>query len=97
MTREFLLGHWTDDGDCTNTIAFHADGTFTVPGGAMGVWILNGDILAFLGFAGERSTRVQAPDEDTILLINDAGSLGRSTRCRSVQRPVPDEAAAETI
>lgn len=83
VTREFLIGRWTDNNDCNNTITFAADGTFTVPGGRGGVWVLDGDRLTFSGGAGSRSARVQAPNADTIMLINEDGSVGRSTRCTS--------------
>ena len=81
LSRAFLIGRWTDNNDCNNTITFAADGTFTVPGGGSGVWVLDGDRLTFTGNAGTRSARVQAPDANTILLLNDDGSAGRSTRC----------------
>ena len=80
VTREFLIGRWTDNNDCNNTITFNADGNFTVPGGGSGIWVLDGDRLTF---QGERavSARIQAPDSNTIMLIHDDGSVGRSTRC----------------
>ena len=81
VTREFLVGRWTDNNDCNNTITFATDGTFTVPGGASGVWALDGDRLTFQGAGGTRSARVQAPDANTLLLLQDDGSIGRSTRC----------------
>ena len=81
VTREFLVGRWTDNNDCNNTITFADDGTFTVPGGGGGVWVLDGDRLTFTGGSGSRSARIQAPNANTILLINEDGSAGRSTRC----------------
>lgn len=80
VTAAFLVGRWTDNNDCNNTIEFKQDGTFTVPGGGGGIWALDGDRLTFQG-AGSRSARVQAPSEDAITLIHEDGSLGRSTRC----------------
>jgi hypothetical protein len=82
VTREFLIGRWTDNGDCNNTITFAADGTFTVPGGGSGLWVLDGERLTFQGGQGSRTARVQAPTPDTIMLIQADGSIGRSTRCR---------------
>ena len=81
VNRAFLIGRWTDNGDCNNTITFNADGTFTVPGGGSGLWVLDGDSLTFQGGAGNRTARVQAPDSNTIMLIQQDGSIGRSTRC----------------
>ncbi len=81
VSRAFLIGRWTDNNDCNNTITFAEDGSFTVPGGAGGLWVLDGDQLTFQGDAGSRSARVQAPNADTIMLIHPDGSVGRSTRC----------------
>jgi len=79
VTREFLVGRWTDSNDCSATIQFTADGRFIAPTGE-GLWALDGERLTF---QGERSVsaRVQALDANTITLIHDDGSLGRSTRC----------------
>ena len=81
VTHAFLVGRWTDNNDCNNTITFAEDGSFTVPGGGEGLWVLDGDRLTFQGAAGSRSARIQAPTADTIMLIHDDGSVGRSTRC----------------
>ncbi|HEX8365690.1 MAG TPA: hypothetical protein VF603_10460 [Allosphingosinicella sp.] len=81
VTSEFLLGFWTDDGDCTNVIEFVADGTFRT-GGETGLWILTDDKLTFQGTHAV-SARLLAPDENTLILIHPDGSIGRSTRCPS--------------
>jgi membrane protein involved in colicin uptake len=75
----FLVGRWTDNNDCTQTIEFRPDGTFATPGGS-GMWALDGDRLTFQG-SRTVSARLQAPDANTITLIHDDGTLGRSTRC----------------
>jgi len=84
VTHQFLVGRWTDSNDCNNTITFASNGTFTLPGGRSGLWVLDGDSLTFQGTApGSTNTtaRVQAPDANTIMLIQPDGSIGRSTRC----------------
>lgn len=81
VNRQFLIGRWTDTNDCNSTVEFLADSTFTVPGGGGGIWALDGDRLTFQGENGSRSARVQAIDANTITLLQDDGSLGRSTRC----------------
>ena len=81
VTSEFLVGFWTDDGDCTNVIEFRPDGTFHTSGGT-GLWVLTGDKLIFQG-TRMVSARLLAPDQDTIILIHPDGSIGRSTRCPS--------------
>ena len=79
VNAQFLVGSWTDDGNCANAIEFRSDGTFVTSDGN-GTWALDGDRLIF---QGERtvSARVQAPNQDTITLLHDDGTLGRSTRC----------------
>jgi hypothetical protein len=79
VNSAFLLGRWTDNNDCTQTIEFRPDGTFVTPGGN-GMWALDADRLTFQG-SSTISARVQAPDANTITLIHDNGTLGRSTRC----------------
>jgi hypothetical protein len=84
VTRQFLVGRWTDTGDCNNTVTFAQDGSFTSAGGASGLWVLDGDNLTFQGTGpggSNLSARVQAPDANTIMLIKPDGSIGRSTRC----------------
>ena len=79
VTRDFLVGRWTDTNDCTSTLEFRADGSFVAATG-QGLWVLDGERLTF---QGQRSVtaRVQAPDANTIMLIHDDGTVGRSTRC----------------
>jgi hypothetical protein len=79
VTRDFLVGRWTDNNDCTSTIEFRVDGRFIAPTGE-GLWVLDGERLTFQG-ARTISARVQAPDANTIMLIHDDGTVGRSTRC----------------
>ncbi|MEA3041220.1 MAG: hypothetical protein QOC65_709 [Sphingomonadales bacterium] len=81
VTSAFLVGYWTDDGDCTNVIEFRPDGTFQAPSGT-GLWMLTRDKLIFQGVRTV-TARVQAPDPNTIILIHPDGSIGRSTRCPS--------------
>jgi hypothetical protein len=82
VTSAFLVGRWTDNNDCTQTIEFRSDGSFATPDGGQGVWALDGDRLTFQG-SSTVSARVQAPNADTITLLHNDGTLGRSTRCRS--------------
>jgi hypothetical protein len=80
VNSAFLVGRWTDTNDCTSTIEFLSDGSFSLPDGRGGVWALDGDRLTFQG-ASTVSARVQAPNANTITLLHDDGTLGRSTRC----------------
>jgi hypothetical protein len=80
VNSAFLIGHWTDNNDCSQAMEFRTDGSFATPDGGEGVWALDGDRLTFQG-SSTVSARVQAPDANTITLIHDNGALGRSTRC----------------
>ena len=80
ITTAFLIGRWTDTDDCTVALEFRSDGTFEVPGGSSGLWVLNGDELILQG-TRTVSVRVSAPDANTVMVVNEDGTVGRSTRC----------------
>lgn len=80
VSTAFLLGRWTDTGDCTNTVEFRDDGSFVTSSGARGIWALNGDQLTFQGQQTIVAT-VSAPSANTIVLTQQDGTVGRSTRC----------------
>ena len=88
VTPSFLVGRWTDNGNCNDAVDFHADGRFVTTSGAAGRWTLQGDRLTFIG---QRTigARIQAPSRDAITLTHDDGSVGRSTRCGSGRRAMP--------
>jgi hypothetical protein len=88
VTPSFLVGRWTDTGDCTNAVDFLADGRFLTTSGAAGRWTLNGDRLSFIG-ARTIVTRVRATSRDAITLTHDDGSVGASTRCGGERRAMP--------
>jgi len=82
LDRTFLLGRWTDDGDCdSNTlIEFTQDGRFLTANGGTGLWNLEGDQLTMTG-RDTATIRIVPIDQDTMTVVNNDGSLGRSTRC----------------
>lgn len=80
VTREFLIGRWTDTNDCSDAVDFHADGTFLTTDGARGRWTLQGGRLSFIGNSTV-AARVHATSRDAITLTHDDGSVGHSTRC----------------
>lgn len=87
VSRDYLIGSWTDDNDCTKAVALAGDGTFTTYDGRQGQWSLQGDQLTMSG----RDTivmRVVPVDWNTITLVNADGSLGHSTRCRADVRSI---------
>ncbi|MEA3015444.1 MAG: hypothetical protein QOI38_166 [Sphingomonadales bacterium] len=77
--RAFLLGRWTDTGDCNEIIQFLPDGRFIVPTGS-GRWRLNGEQLSFIG-GTTITARARAVGRDRILLIHQDGTIGQSLRC----------------
>jgi hypothetical protein len=81
VNRDFLIGSWSDAGDCSVTVAFVADGTFATPDGDQGVWSLSGDSLTLTGAAGTRIVTIIPIDRDTMEVVGENGSHDRSTRC----------------
>lgn len=84
LDRAFLMGRWTDDGDCSpdasTLIEFTQDGRFLAANGGTGLWNLDGDELTMTG--RETATiRLVPIDQNTMTVVNPDGSLGRSTRC----------------
>lgn len=80
VDRAYMLGRWTDDGDCENAVDFGTDGRFLTADGVNGVWNLAGDRLTM---TAERTLTVQIVpiDQNSMTVVNADGSLGRSTRC----------------
>ncbi|MEA3045203.1 MAG: hypothetical protein QOH47_3041 [Sphingomonadales bacterium] len=84
LDRDFLVGRWTDDGDCSaggdTAIEFTRDGRFIAANGGTGLWNLDGDELTMSG-SQTATIRLVVIDRDTMTVVNSDGSLGRSTRC----------------
>lgn len=85
VTRDFLIGRWTDTNDCTNAVDFRRDGTFLTTEGAAGRWTLEGGRISFIG-QSTISARISASDANSISLNHDDGTVGRSTRCGTARR-----------
>jgi hypothetical protein len=81
VDREFLIGAWSDQGDCSTTVAFTADGGYATADGAEGQWSLAGDTLTLSGEAGATRLTIIPIDHDTMEVIGEDGSHDRSTRC----------------
>ena len=88
VTPSFLVGRWTDTGDCTNAVDFFADGTFRTTSNATGRWTLQGNRLSFIGDRTIRTT-IRATSRDAITLTHDDGAVGGSTRCVTTRRTMP--------
>jgi hypothetical protein len=80
LDRTYLMGRWTDDGDCSNVIEFTQDGRFIAANGGTGLWNLAGDQLTMTGNA-TATIQIVPIDQNTMTVVNADGSLGRSTRC----------------
>jgi hypothetical protein len=98
VTRDFLLGRWTDTNDCTNSVDFLGDGRFVTSEGAKGRWRLEGNVLTFSGTTTV-SARIAATSRDAITLTHGDGTVGSSTRCaaaaaRRTMPPLPATSAA---
>lgn len=80
VDRAYLLGRWTDTGDCDNAIDFNPDGGFVAPDGTVGQWTLTGDRLTM---AHDRTVTLQLVpiDRTRMSVVNPDGSLGESSRC----------------
>ncbi|MBC7987040.1 MAG: hypothetical protein H7X93_10315 [Sphingomonadaceae bacterium] len=76
-----LVGGWTDDGNCQNTIEVREDRSFRMGDGAIGTWSLEGESLTLGGAAGSRTMRVTMQGDDIMVLTHPDGTMGRSTRC----------------
>lgn len=81
VDRNFLIGAWSDTGDCSTTVAFTADGGYATADGAEGQWSLAGDTLTLSGEAGATRLTIIPIDRNTMEVIGEDGSHDRSTRC----------------
>jgi hypothetical protein len=81
VNRDFLIGSWTDGGDCSATVAFVGDGTFATADGDQGMWSLSGDTLTLTGAAGTRVVTIIPIDRDTMEVVGENGTHDRTTRC----------------
>lgn len=81
VNRDFLIGSWSDEGDCTTSVAFSPDGGYATADGTEGHWSLAGDTLTLSGEAGATTLTIVPIDHDTMEVIGQDGSHDRSTRC----------------
>jgi len=81
LDRDFLIGRWGDNGDCTKDIVLNADGSFRSYTGGEGVWSLEGNRMRMAGKANTLEAQVELIDQNTIRVTNADGSVGTSQRC----------------
>jgi hypothetical protein len=75
-TREYLVGSWGEDGDCTLAIEFRADGTMDGP---FEGWTLDGDQLTMIG--NPQAMTVIVVDQNAMESVGADGRTRRLTRC----------------
>lgn len=80
VDRAYILGRWTDTGDCDNAVDFGPDGRFVAFDGTVGQWTISGDRLTISGDPG-LTLQIVPVDQNRITVINPDGSQGQSTRC----------------
>lgn len=80
LDRNYIVGSWTDNGDCSVAVDFGADGRFLANNGSEGLWNLAGDRLTMTG-SSTLTLQIVPIDQNTMNVVNPDGSLGRSTRC----------------
>jgi len=81
LDRTYLIGRWTNYGeDCSKATELTADARYLPPSGGEALWNLDGDRLTITGDRTVRM-RIVPVDQNTITVVNEDGSLGRSIRC----------------
>lgn len=82
LSRDYIVGRWTDTTDCADAMDFRADGTLHAPApiGEAGRWELNGDKLINVGNPNQLTVRVI--DQNTMETTNASGNATRVTRCQ---------------
>lgn len=85
LDHAFLVGRWTDNGDCADATTFNRDGSFLASNGGAGLWHLQGGRLTMTG-TRTLLLGVTAVDRNTVTVVNEDGSPGRSTRCPGGER-----------
>jgi hypothetical protein len=77
-TRNFVVGKWGTDGDCTLAIDLRPDGSSDGPFGA---WLYSDGVISFPE-APELTVNVTVVDDETMQSTNgDNGKTTQMTRC----------------
>jgi hypothetical protein len=79
LDRTFLVGRWSETGDCADATEFRADGSFVFPWGTGGTWQLEGDRLTLsTNTDAMRLTRIS---QDQLDAVSPGGSVHHNRRC----------------
>ena len=79
LDRDYIVGRWTNSGDCADAIEFRADGGMVGPFGEDARWELRGDRLFMVG--NPDPLRIAVVDERTMTTTGPSGNTRRATRC----------------
>ena len=79
LDRNYMVGRWSETGDCADATEFRADGTFVFPWGDTGTWQLDGDRLTLsTNTDAMRLTRIS---QDQVDAVSPGGSTHHHRRC----------------
>ena len=81
IDRAYLLGRWTDTGNCDNATDFSPDGRFRAFDGTIGMWNVAADRLTVTTAQRTVTMQIVPVDQNRLTVVNADGSLGQSTRC----------------
>ena len=81
LDRDFLVGRWGDNGDCTKDVVLSPDGSFRSYTGGEGQWSIGGTTLRMEGKQSTQEVEIELVDQDTVRITNPDGSVGTSQRC----------------
>jgi len=81
VDHAFMIGRWTDDGNCDHAVDLMAGGRFVTADGGEGEWEMRDDVLVLTGPGGSLAMRVVPVSRDSVTVVNQDGRIGRSTRC----------------
>ena len=79
LTQEYIVGRWTDSGNCADAIEFRADGAMVGPFGQDARWELRGSDLYMVG--NPDPLRMTVVDQRTMEMVRPSGDRRRATRC----------------
>ena len=79
LDRNYLVGRWSETGDCADATEFRADGTFVFPWGDTGTWQLNGDRLTLS--SNTDAMRLTRISQDQVDAVSPGGSTHHHRRC----------------
>jgi hypothetical protein len=80
LDEAYLVGRWSDSGDCNHGFEFTADGHFYGVDGGAGNWTLNGNVLTASGPGGMVSMQIQPIDRNTMTVTMN-GQTSNPIRC----------------